>query len=217
MESLSAVDDIKAPRAGGAISQISVQDLNPRARKSSAPRLPWSWDELPGTSRQISLYVEACSTYGAALERLARAYEPDADRRLDLLQEIHLALWRSFAAFDGRCSLRTWVYRVAHNVATSQVIRRRRRAPRLVGLDELAGVPAGIDHEQALDDRRGHERLMTLIHGLEPLARQLMLLYLEGFDAASIAEIAGLSANNVSTRVHRLKKWLAQHFDVRTT
>ena len=58
---------------------------------------------------------------------------------------------------------------------------------------------------------------MTLIHGLEPLARQLMLLYLEGFDAASIAEIAGLSANNVSTRVHRLKKWLAQHFDVRTT
>jgi RNA polymerase sigma-70 factor (ECF subfamily) len=40
------------------------------------------------------------------------------DRR-DLLQEIHLALWRSFATFDDRCSLRTWVYRVAHNVATS--------------------------------------------------------------------------------------------------
>jgi DNA-directed RNA polymerase specialized sigma24 family protein len=33
------------------------------------------------------------------------------------LQEIRIALWRSFANFDGRCSLRTWVYRVAHNTA----------------------------------------------------------------------------------------------------
>src|SRR6195256_1206535 len=87
--------------------------------------------------RQDGLYAEAAATYGAALERLARAYESDADRRLDLLQEVHVALWRSFAAFDGRCSLRTWVYRVAHNVATSQVSRRRSRAPTLVGLDEL--------------------------------------------------------------------------------
>src|SRR5262245_30630873 len=57
------------------------------------------------------MYEQAAATYGAALERLARAYEPDADRRRDL-QELHLALWRSFAGFDGRCSLRTWVYRI---------------------------------------------------------------------------------------------------------
>src|SRR6476660_3897933 len=92
-------------------------------------------------SRQDGLYAEAAAMFGPALERLARAYEPDADRRLDLLQEIHLALWRSFASFDGRCSLRTWVYRVAHNVATSQASRRRSRAPTLVGLDELESQP----------------------------------------------------------------------------
>jgi RNA polymerase sigma-70 factor (ECF subfamily) len=60
-------------------------------------------------SRQDGLYAEAAASYGTALERLARAYERDADRRLDLLQEVHMALWRSFASFDGRCSLRTWV------------------------------------------------------------------------------------------------------------
>jgi RNA polymerase sigma-70 factor, ECF subfamily len=60
-------------------------------------------------------YEEASAAYGAALERLARAYEADPDRRRDLLQEIHIALWRSLEGFDGRCSLRTWVYRVAHN------------------------------------------------------------------------------------------------------
>jgi len=50
-------------------------------------------------SRQDALYAEA-ARFGPALQRLARAYEPDADRRLDLLQEIHVALWRSFASYD---------------------------------------------------------------------------------------------------------------------
>ena len=76
---------------------------------------------------QDDLYREAAETYGAALERLARAYEADAEVRRDLLQEIHIALWQSFEGFDGRCSLRTWVYRVAHNTAISHVVLQRRR------------------------------------------------------------------------------------------
>lgn len=48
-------------------------------------------------SSQDGLYQEAAETYGAALDRLARAYEADAEIRRDLLQEIHIALWRSFA------------------------------------------------------------------------------------------------------------------------
>ena len=123
-----------------------------------------------------------------------------------------MALWRSFGSFDGRCSLRTWVYRVAHNVATSQVIRRRRKAPALVGLDELESTPDVIDHEQALDDRRALDRMMMLIHRLDPFDRQVILLYLEGVDAASIGEITGISAGNVATKVHRVKKMLARRF-----
>ena len=163
-------------------------------------------------SRQDGLYAEAAATYGAALERLARAYEPDADRRLDLLQEVHVALWRSFAAFDGRCSLRTWVYRVAHNVATSQVIRRRRGAPTLVGLDELDSMADAVDPVQQLDDRRALDRMMALIHRLDPIDRQVALLYLEGMDASSIGEVAGISSGNVATKIHRVKKILARRF-----
>jgi RNA polymerase sigma-70 factor (ECF subfamily) len=163
-------------------------------------------------SRQDQLYGEAAATYGAALERLARAYESDADRRLDLLQEIHVALWRSFAGFDGRCSVRTWVYRVAHNVATSQVVRRRGQAPTFVGLDELESMPDSVDREQMLDDQRALDRMMTLIHTLDPIDRQVTLLYLEGMDAASIGEVAGISSGNVATKIHRVKKILARRF-----
>jgi len=75
---------------------------------------------------QDELYKEAVATYGPALVRLARACEADPDARKDLLQEMHLALWRSMKTFDARCSPRTWVYRVAHNAATSHVLRSRR-------------------------------------------------------------------------------------------
>ncbi len=87
-------------------------------------------------------YARAADVFGAALERLARAYEADSDRRLDLLQDIHFALWRSFAGYDGRCSERTWVYRVAHNVAASHVLAQRRfRSRNLTTLDEIVAHP----------------------------------------------------------------------------
>jgi RNA polymerase sigma-70 factor (ECF subfamily) len=159
------------------------------------------------------LYAEAAETFGAALGRLARAYERDADRRRDLLQEIHVALWRSLSRFDGRCSLRTWVYRVAHNTAISKTIRRRADAPATVAIDEIAEWfdPAG-SAEEAIDRRRALDRLYDLIRQLGPIDRQIMLLYLEQLDAASIAEITGLSAANVATRVHRNKRLLTQRF-----
>ena len=59
------------------------------------------------------LYEEAVRTHGPALDRLSRAYEADPEVRRDLLQEIHLGLWRSLESSDARCSLRTWSYRVA--------------------------------------------------------------------------------------------------------
>ena len=65
------------------------------------------------------LYMEAARTFGPALQRLVRVYEADPDKARDLLQEIHIALWQSFETFDARCSLRTWVYRVAHSAAAS--------------------------------------------------------------------------------------------------
>jgi len=55
-------------------------------------------------------------------------------------------------------------------------------------------------------------KLARLIEQFAPLDRQLVLLYLEGISAAEIADITGLSAGNVSTRIHRIKKILARQF-----
>lgn len=158
-------------------------------------------------------YADVVHTFGAALERLACGYERDPEARRDLLQEIHVALWRSLARFDGRCSLRTWVYRVAHNTAISRVVRPRAAEPILVALDDdLDAVAQEVDREGSVDRHRALERLSTLIQRLRPLDRQVMLLYLEEEDAASIAEITGLSVANVSTKIHRIKQILVRQF-----
>ena len=81
---------------------------------------------MDATAGQDERYTAAAAEFGAAIERLARAYEAEADPRRDLVQDIHVALWRSLGAFDGRCSLRTWVCRVAHSTAAAHVRKRRR-------------------------------------------------------------------------------------------
>jgi RNA polymerase sigma-70 factor (ECF subfamily) len=164
------------------------------------------------SSRVRELYERAVADYGNALKRLTRAYESDADRRQDVLQEIHMALWESLARFDGRSSLGTWVYRVAHNTATSICIRRKSSRLQLVSLEDVEVPTASIDRERAFDERQGIERLLALIQQLRPLDRQVMLLYLEDIDARAIGEIVGLSAANVATKIHRVKKVLAQQF-----
>lgn len=168
---------------------------------------------MNGRERQGEVYQKAAEEYGSALDRLAYAYEADTDRRRDLVQEIHLALWRSFEQFDGRCSLRTWVYRVAHNVATSYVIRQSKKNPRtFCTLEDLDALPSLEDVEVLADRKKSLARLLTLVQRLEPIDRQILLAYLEGTDAESIAEIAGLSVANVWTRIHRIKNVLARQF-----
>lgn len=158
------------------------------------------------------LYEEAAATFGAALERVARAYEANPDRRQDLIQEIHLALWRSLEHFAQRCSLRTWVYQVAHNVAASHVVRQRRTYAGLVSLEEIESLPVDGESEFAADRSTALERLLRLIQRLKPVDRQVILSYLEGMDAASIGEITGISPANVAMKIHRIKSILARRF-----
>lgn len=161
---------------------------------------------------QDGLYEKAVAAYGVAIERLARGYEPDPDKRRDLVQDIHVALWRSFARFAGRASMRTWVYRVAHNTAISLVARRHPNAPAFITLDELADTSAALDRTGDIDRRMALDRLLALIRTLDPLDRQVMLLYLEELDAKAIADVVGITPGNVATKVHRIKQVLSRRF-----
>ncbi|MEP0392267.1 MAG: RNA polymerase sigma factor [Erythrobacter sp.] len=167
----------------------------------------------PTSLSQDDAYHLAAKEYGGAIERLARGYEADQSQVQDLVQDIHTALWRSFEYFEGQCSVRSWVYRIGHNVAVSHIKASRRAKPGvLVGLETITELPSIDDQSKATEESQLRSRLLATIHRLKPADRQVMLLYLEELTAEEIGDVTGLSAGAVSTRIHRVKVLLAEAF-----
>jgi RNA polymerase sigma-70 factor (ECF subfamily) len=168
---------------------------------------------MTGKSPQDARYLAAARVHGAMIERLARGYEADPELRRDLVQEIHAALWRSFAIYEGQCAEKSWVHRIAHNVGVTHMMTGKRRRPAsLVGLDQIAQLPGSDDPEHTTGARALSDRLLAAIHRLQPADRQVMLLYLEDLTAAEIGEVTGLSAPAVAVRIHRIKALLAEPY-----
>ncbi|MEZ5353177.1 MAG: sigma-70 family RNA polymerase sigma factor [Bryobacteraceae bacterium] len=162
-------------------------------------------------SSRDELYDAAVRDFGRALDRLAGGYEADAEKRRDLRQDIHLQIWRSLETFDGRCGLRTWVFRVAHNTAVSYVNRERRNRERWMSLEQVEELAASSGTPD-IDRGRALEHLSRLVLSLKPVDRQIMISYLEEMDTGSIADITGLSTANVAMKIHRIKNILARRF-----
>jgi len=159
-----------------------------------------------------TLYQQAGDEFAPALARLARAVERDPDKARDLEQDMHCALWTSLKRFKGECALKTWVYRVAHNVAADHISKSSRH-PRRVPLEDVDTLPSPANPEAETGESLVLDQVAVLIRTLPALDAQVIVLWLEGESAATISEITGLSSNAVSTRVHRIKALVASHFD----
>jgi RNA polymerase sigma-70 factor (ECF subfamily) len=151
-------------------------------------------------------FQQLLAEYGAALQRLTTGYADQREDREDLLQEIRVAIWRALPRFRGDASERTWVYRIAHNVAISASLRRRRR--RETALEDRGDSAPTPEAAYADDERRG--LLIRAVQSLEGLDKQIVLLYLEGLSNAEAAEVAGLSEGALATRLSRLRVRLAE-------
>jgi RNA polymerase sigma factor (sigma-70 family) len=156
-------------------------------------------------------YQSICNEYGGSLFRLASSYESVPDVREDLLQEIRLALWKALPAFRGECSLRTFVFRVAHNRGLTHVWRRRIQAQFSEDLPDFVEVgDPRPDPEASAIRNADHASLMKAIRRLPIAYRQVITMALEELPQSEIAAVLGISENNVAVRLNRGRKLLRQ-------
>ena len=146
-------------------------------------------------------FIEVMEAFAGPIGRLCRAYASSHADRDDLFQDIFLAIWRALPAFRGESSMRTWVYRIAHNVALTWQTRDRRRQSRETGLDEDIQGAGDIDLRRFA--------LKQAITGMNPADRTLTLLWLEGLSAAEIEEVTGVKSATVAVRLSRIRKQLS--------
>lgn len=153
--------------------------------------------------------VRLLHEHDRALRRLAASYERDPGRQQDLVQDIWLAVWQALPRFRGDSSERTFVFRIAHNRAISHIdYSQRRRAEPLQ--DDAPFAAPGPDPEHTLSTQQRHERLQAAVLQLPVNLRQVVVLALEGVSHAEIADIVGITENNVAVRLSRARATLAR-------
>ena len=93
-------------------------------------------------------FEEVVAQFGPALARVAASYAYGAAEREDLLQDILLAVWRALPRFAGRSSLRTYVFRIAHNRGLS--LARARKPVHACDSEQLRPDPSPDPEQRAV-------------------------------------------------------------------
>jgi RNA polymerase sigma factor (sigma-70 family) len=159
----------------------------------------------------VTRFERLVEEYDAAMRRLARAYTNGGADAEDLVQEILFAVWRALPSFRGESSERTWIYRIAHNVALTRVTRTRRLGKVEAPIAELDHAPdSRVGPESGLIDDERHRMLLNAIQKLDLVNRQILLLHLEGMSYGEIEEVSGFSQTVIATRLTRTRARLAE-------
>ena len=138
-------------------------------------------------------------THQGIVHKICRIYRDGAEDREDLFQEITYQLWKAFPSFKGTAKVSTWMYRIALNTA---IVSFRRKRP---GLEYHPVLP---DHAEEMPDENlavRQEQLFAALKQLDDGEKAIITLYLEDLSYRQIAEVTGISENNVGVKLNRIK------------
>ena len=144
--------------------------------------------------------------HAGIVRKVAASYAWNPHDRDDLMQDIVAALWQAWPRYDPSRPFATWMYRVALNIAISQVRGETRRRRHHVAYDADLH-----DAETLTRDTDDDEQLVLLqraMQSLDPMNRALLMLHLDERSHREIAEVLGISESNVGTKLTRIKAHL---------
>lgn len=138
-----------------------------------------------------------------SLRALAFRLLEDRVAMQDALQDAYVSAYRAIGSFTGASAFGTWLYRIAYNACMDELRRRPRRAH--VALDDAScplADPAPGPHDVAV----ARTDLALALAALSPEHRAIVLLIdADGFSYDETAEVLGISAGTVASRLNRAR------------
>jgi len=192
-------------------------------------------------ARDEAAFAELVDRWGPTMLRVARSHVQTDASAEEVVQDTWLAVLRGLDGFEGRSSLRTWVFRILANIAKTRGVKDRRTVPMsgFGGEDVERGPTVDPDRFRGPDDQypggwksfpdawpTAEQRALgrevgvvvqEAVAALPPNQRTVVTLRdLHGFDAEEVCELLGVSAGNQRVLLHRgraqVRRRLEEHY-----
>jgi len=164
--------------------------------------------------------TEDCPSFEAVYQqhfdfvwRLARRFGAEEGAVDDVVQDVFVVVHRKLGDFEGRSSLRTWLYAIARRVVADHRKKRLRR--RETAIEEAGAVEArATDPEGQAAQSERLQQLRELLDGLSDEQREVFVLAeLEQMSAPEIAELTGAKLNTVYSRLRLARRGFERALD----
>jgi RNA polymerase sigma-70 factor (ECF subfamily) len=173
-------------------------------------------------------FAELMRLYGAGMLRVAEMYVPSRAVAEEVVQEAWIGVLKGIGKFEGRSSLKTWLFRIVANTAKTRGMREARSVPFSSLGDARAGEPA-VDPDRFLGDGerfRGHwavppqnwapekkllaREALDVIEGeierLPPAQRAVITMRdVQGFSSEEVCNALDVSETNQRVLLHRAR------------
>jgi RNA polymerase sigma-70 factor (ECF subfamily) len=160
-------------------------------------------------------FMELVEAYTPGMRRLALTFVRTPAVADEVVQEAWLGVLRGLDRFEGRASLRTWIYRIVANIARTRAVKEARSAP-----FSSFGDEAAVDPERFVDrhwveppepwraalDAEARAVVDRAVAELPEKQRQVIQLRdVEGFGADEVCNVLELSETNQRVLLHRAR------------
>jgi len=177
-------------------------------------------------------YGDLIAKYYSSMVRVALQYVPTQAIADEVVQETWLAFLESLQRFEGRCSIKTWVFRILTNRAKTRGMQERRYVPLPGEAQTKGGVQNSEGHSETLNgDEHPHDsgrflpqtcehndpekillskewvtHIESAIQALPPRQKQIILLRdVEGWTSQDVRDLLHLSETNQRVLLHRAR------------
>jgi len=139
--------------------------------------------------------------FGMVLNLCRGFMKGDTDMAHDLAQDVFVNVWNALPGYRAEASYKTWIYRITVNTCLLQIRKDKNkvRVPVEVAARAVADTSESFENENML---------YRAIGQLEEVDRLTIMMVLDEVDYEEIAQIFGITENNLRVKIHRIKSKL---------